>query len=725
MSYFNYCLNESCPNHRGLAGWSDRPLGAGAPLRCPLCGSGIVYTEQDDPVFMLPEQHITGRPTGVVLERVPYGGHALEFGDDDASKTYGGVEHPDDRGGYIAELKHDLLLLGYYCPLRFRTIERAARGGFHIHLLGAVLAFKYDLIHEYRVPAEAQPSPPALADDAEPSVANVGPIQYDRSLSSPYQPEFAEFYLKMVGQRERGGVLQAFDRARARWNGSGGWLTINERQRTRHRGAGPYIQRDVRARDRATLVDTRPERQRSRPGGDFETRVRELVDDAVLSPVAGEPDEVELGEAVDEQGLEPIAELERVLTELVGGIESVWGEVEEWDAGTEGQAQSLRDEIARMQAAGETRRLSDYQNRLAHWDELRADWQRVRQRVRVLVARTRAALRQRMPEFVSYRNALIQASTVDLATAVRIKHILLHHTLPAGTGERGVFVNPVDDEIRDLADGQTIEDVIRSCCDNRRVPYPIMAESVQHESGARQATRVGRVRVPVYGVDWNNVGRRHVFDEVLTRSSQWRWSCGWGATQYTSFSAATDGFDHRTGIPTTREPEPPMPPYIDSIQGNIDIGVRLMRTKFDRTAFDRHNPRDCTFETRFDCNRCLLPSRYGAADVNELMTKFKAVTRRGAPAGRAGQYSYYLDLGAEQYQAIFGETLENPTQVGEKIEWPCSWLAAKMHYGGTGPQAWAGLQRTIRKLANDGVRAAGGAASEDGDEDGDDDGDDD
>ena len=189
--YLNYCLRQSCPNHRGLAGWSNRALSADSPQRCPLCGSAIVYTEIEDPVHMLPEVHITGSPTGVVLDRVPYGGFALQFGDDDASKTYAGAEEPDDRGGHIAELKHDLLLLGYYGALRFRTVERAAPGGFHIHLLGAVLAFKYDLIHEYGVQAEARPTPPQLPEGSQLTVDGVERTPSLELLRKPILAQYA------------------------------------------------------------------------------------------------------------------------------------------------------------------------------------------------------------------------------------------------------------------------------------------------------------------------------------------------------------------------------------------------------------------------------------------------------------------------------------------------------------------------------------------------------
>jgi hypothetical protein len=698
MHYFNYCQNPSCSNHRGLAGWADRPHGTGAPKRCPLCRSSIIYTEYEDPVFVLPEVVIRGSPTpadvvGIVIDTVPYGGHALRLGDDEAARRFGGASHPEDARQHIAELKHDLLLLGYYSPLRFREVERASPGAFHLHLLGAVVAFKYDLIHEYGVAAQAAPPPPA--DSGSLSVQTAGPIQYDRSLRSPYHPLFAPLYLALVGQTSRPGLTTKLQAAKDQWDGRAGWKTVTETSRSRHRGAQPFLQPQVQLARLRALVDDRP-----RQTGDLSELLNGLLETEGLSPVTGEPETPDAGQPLDAGGLEPISQLERALAEALAICQAVCTDIDAWDQGREGQAQTLRDEVDRVRREGPPRNLGDYEARLSSWESYRDAWRLIRRQVRTLVGRTRAYVRQHLSAFRAYRDALIACGTIDVATAVYIKHMLLHRTLPARGGERGVFVCPTNDEIEDLPEGQTLDQVINRCCTQRNVPPPIVKESVQHESGARQATRIGRLSVPVYGVDWNNVGKRHSFDEVLTRAEQWRWSCGWGATQYTTFSGDADGFGHRTGIPVTRDPTPPMPPYIRTLAGNIDIGVRLMRQKFDRTTLDASHPRDCTFSTRFDCVRCLAPSRFGCSSVDELVNLFKAVNSQGQSTGDRNQYSFYLDITAEQMAALFGQSVESPAAVRARLEWPCSWLTAKMHYGGTGPQAWRGLLRTIRNIAN-------------------------
>lgn len=55
---------------------------------------------------------------------------------------------------------------------------------------------------------------------------------------------------------------------------------------------------------------------------------------------------------------------------------------------------------------------------------------------------------------------------------------------------------------------------------------------------------------------------------------------------------------------------------------------------------------------------------------------------------------------AEQMSALFGVSVASPATIEARIEWPCSWLTAKMHYGGSGSQAWKGLRRTIRNITN-------------------------
>jgi hypothetical protein len=711
MHFFNYCVNPSCSNHRGLAGWTDRPYGQGAPRRCPLCRAAIVYTEYDDPVFVLPEIVIRGSPTpaeavGVVIDTVPYGGHALRLGDDDAAHRFAGADHPDDTGRHIAELKHDLMLLGYYISPRFRAVERASPGAFHMHLLGAVVAFKYDLLDVYGVGAEVSPTPPA--DSGSLTVQTVGAIQYDRSIQSPYHPHFAPLSRGIIGQRTRQGLMAKLQAVKDRWDSRQGWKTTTDAARSRHSGEQPYIQPAVPTARLRELVDDRPGQAR-----DLSDVLRALIETEGLAPVGGEPDLPDVGQPLDARGLEPIAQLEPTLAEALALCDAVCTEIDAWDQGGEGRAQTLRGEVERLRGeARPPRSLRDYEARLSSWETYRDGWRQVRLKVRMLVGRTRAYVLQHISSFIAYRNALIHSGTVDIATAVYIKHMLLHRTLPSGSGERGVFVCPTNSEIEDLPPGQTIEQLVEARCALHDVPFPIMRESVQHESGASQATTISGLMVPTYGVDWNNEGLRLVFDEVLTRAEQWRWSCGWGATQFTTFSGEAGGFDHRRGIPVTQSPEPPVPPYIRSIVENVDIGVRKMREKFDQIR-DR---RECTFTQRFDCVRCLTPSRFGCTSVNDLADLFKPVNRAGEPAGQSNQFSFYLNISAEQMAALFGVTVEPAGAIGPRIEWPCSRLAAKMHYGGSGPQAWQGLLRTIKKIASLATPAEPPTEEEEGEE---------
>jgi len=51
-----------------------------------------------------------------------YGGFDLQFGDDDAGNTYGGVARPADAGGRVAELVADLQTLGFDAPAAGTTV---------------------------------------------------------------------------------------------------------------------------------------------------------------------------------------------------------------------------------------------------------------------------------------------------------------------------------------------------------------------------------------------------------------------------------------------------------------------------------------------------------------------------------------------------------------------------------------------------------------------------
>jgi hypothetical protein len=688
--YFNYCSNESCPNHVGIASWGDHPPPEGAPLRCPRCGGPIVCTEYDDPVWFIncDEQVVHGRrpdasTRGVVMPNLPYGEHALQLDDDDDTKTYGGEDHPDDRGGHVADLKRDLCLLGFYTSGRFRDVESAHPRLFNAHLMGAVLAFKNHLVAAFDVACAADPTPPA--DTEALTIETAGPIRYDRSLRAPFGDGFGKIYTYVVGFHTRVRLAQLVATLRSRqWDGGGrhAWKT--------EASAGafqPVVQ--PRHTNAVTALIAAP--------------IQQLLDLPFLSPAAGEPDEPEPGAALADHGLAWIPELEQGLTDLVTACDDLWTDVHAWDTAADGRAVALRAEITRAHADEHARptRVADLEHRLSSWERFRDAWRDLRNHARALAGRTRAYARANVDAFRAYHDALVHNGTLDVATAIHIRHILMNGTLPTSSGERGVFVCPPEDSLEDATTPEERAALVTRLAERHDIPVPIALEQFNHESGLQQFITLHRGRrIPVYGVDWDNPGcPRHTFHEVVTDPTAWRWSCGWGASQFTTFSARIGDYAYRRGIPLSSDATPPSPDFIRSIEANVDVGVALFRTKFEN-ATQVHPPRDCTFEPRYDCHRCLAPARLGCADEREVAAAIAPLTSDGAATTDPSEaVSFYLRLPADRMLSLFELDAHDAASPRACAERPCSWLAAKMCFGGSGAQAFRRLGESVRHLA--------------------------
>jgi hypothetical protein len=104
-----------------------------------------------------------------IMPPVPYGGIPLCFGDNDKDKRWGMQVRSDadlSDAHFIAELKRDLMRLGFYDPARSHRGETL--GEYSTHLLGAVLDFKRHLTTYYQMPPVG-----SLTNRAEKLIANA------------------------------------------------------------------------------------------------------------------------------------------------------------------------------------------------------------------------------------------------------------------------------------------------------------------------------------------------------------------------------------------------------------------------------------------------------------------------------------------------------------------------------------------------------------------------
>lgn len=133
--------------------------------------------------------------TGVVLRTLPFDGHVLAFGNQDAfvkagwepaEARYGHRNEPPSTAAaatptYIRELQKDLVLLGYFSKSRTPTEKLAGR--FEVHTLGSVLAFKRDLVDIYEISVTDTPVS-ITPRDIEPESFSQ-PIHYQSTFVAP------------------------------------------------------------------------------------------------------------------------------------------------------------------------------------------------------------------------------------------------------------------------------------------------------------------------------------------------------------------------------------------------------------------------------------------------------------------------------------------------------------------------------------------------------------
>lgn len=148
---------------------------------------------------------------GIALEVRPYGGHVLRHGNSDHDRQYG--EDPPgasgDKGGYVRELKHDLLYMAYFGDReRGPSEEMGGAGVFEAMTVGAILALKFDLWFFYGVPITSDPEAAMISDEKLRTITLEtfeGPIYFDLWAigDNPVEPIYLRVIL-LVGAAVKG-----------------------------------------------------------------------------------------------------------------------------------------------------------------------------------------------------------------------------------------------------------------------------------------------------------------------------------------------------------------------------------------------------------------------------------------------------------------------------------------------------------------------------------------
>lgn len=708
LVYIDDYLRRSPPNKESLI-----PALREAGLR----GADTVWkkVEQVGTAFeeALPDELRGGAPLGIALEVRPYGGYVLRHGNSDHERQYGdeppGASGP--KGGYVRELKHDLLYMAYFGDReRGPSEELGGAGVFEAMTVGAILALKLDLWFFYGVPITSDLEASTISDEQLRSITLEtfeGPIYFDLWAigDNPVEPIYLRVILP-VGAAVKGlGVaLQKIA------EGYGAYVEVLDEV-------------NVSAKRRVAL----------------RKRTRRRLNEAMEWLEPGGPGEITLPSTADVVGARIDRDIEAIIAHpcFAQTKHKPWATFEAHLRSAVGLSQ-LRDgshrELLQRVIDGEQGRGTLAQAAkgvLARYERYVAAAEALDPAALTDVAQLVGGL----PEtFEPYLTALREQAVVDHGTALYIKAVMAGVKIGSDAGKvphagRKLVYRTAEGGIRGEPTSMTAfaDLVIEGCKEKGRfvVPPLIMLERQKNESGFKATSAVGslaltkaekHVRVPQLGIDWSNWGlyrsddgklqrsRLH-FSELFTQSVARRQalpgyhgpivhSRGAGAGQVTlptlmegistkvGRKAISHGCSWVSGIPLSVDNETVMvPSHWNGAVGSIQSSKVVLMKKFKKGT----SKRECTFDrveggVKYDCGRCL--ARFDLGQEKDFVQQ--------------GPQSYACTVDASRWPELFGEALGGGSDA--RSEFPCSWLRAVQLYAGSGPRSYRRILETSREI---------------------------
>jgi hypothetical protein len=718
--------------------------------------------------------------TAVVLKELPFDGHLLRYGNRDADvfetvvvpaakgkkarKKKGwargdakyGLDHtapgPTARANpvYVRELQEDLIWLGYFSPSRGNPNP----GKFDVFTLGAVLAFKQDLVEIYGVGV----SPTRLPVQA----GSVRAGEFQTAIAS--QAAFVspvrimlDWFKALQGAKKIKGVQRvAADLA----SGVKNKLAKAKTAKSFRQSLAQFEQR------RATLA--------ALAEGWPHLAALENVDKPFV-PFAPKSASKSVSQLA---AVPPGKQPKHADADALEG-DAVWS-LDEYNARDDNRAPffaDLRKALGALDKALEA--IADARGRIdaltpqaevaAEWSPSKSAAEATLTTLKKLLGLVRFWILDSPRQVEAWLAHIVELGTVDQPTAVYLK--ALREGGKIGPQRRPAYQLQAMTLKDDFGSADAGGKYLREECTGRSrnspggksntMPEIIALQFFGNESGltfthtvAPYNTRAEDkdTRVVKMGADTNSQ-RRGTFDPVFHKGGDWFVSRGWGVGQATDVDIKLDGVQLRRGLPilppgaeAVQHPKP----YVDREVSVADAMERKILVRYDRSQ-----RRDCTFRNvrqgyYYDCHSCLKrffdeslrgEGRYGKGGVfvpvgdailgsPRKATGFFVDLERYTPFARgkdgvedpeaAKRYQRFFNLdpgpvdpnvaevlrrmdGATTIRAAAKKVAEAAgvdedalvagvdAHVEARSQLPCSWLQIRIRYAGTGEQAFSSL----------------------------------
>lgn len=704
--------------------------------------------------------------TAVVLRALPFDGRLLQIGNQDqwtrragkgskftsGTATYGlpgelASDSVRETPAYVRELQADLLWLGYFSPSR----GSPPVGIFDENLLGAVLAFKQDLVEIYGVEVSAT-RVTIPAGSIDPGKFDA-PIHYQRTFLSPVRI-MLDWSDVLSGED---GVLPKVQ-SLARKLGK-------PLKKAKTPAAFSAALRPIK-----TLIE-----QLAWWSDNWSHRA--VFEDLgrAFTPFEPRKPAEDVGELPSADGLSPKHADAASLSK-----DGVWGRT---DMGARPKnasafatdrkelfADLARTESALGDASAAAAAVVVPAGAEAEWGAAHDDLIVALTRIAKLVSLTRFWVLDSPRQVEAWLQHVRDVGAVDTATAVYLKALREGGRIgPRRRPAYQLFENPDD-----LPSGDAGAVFIRDNCTKRpenhegkhaaTMPESIALQFFFNESGGRFARQAApyavdtkdKRRIPLMGTDTNSY-RRGTFDAVFHKGGEWYTSRGWGIGQATEADAEIDGIKLVRGLPI-------MPPEATEIQhprSFTDFNASFDEA-FEGKVLAKYNRRterrDCSYGRilgghHYDCQQCLVrffklglagdPEKYGRGGIF-------VPTGAGSFGELRGATGFFVDLErytkfaradggteADTADVLWAQLFDTPftpapTHVAETLrrgpsvaasasavaeehemdpkivaadvrahidrrsEFPCSWMRVRILYAGSGPQAFESLYDLLK-----------------------------